>query len=99
METKQTVILLQLLNKMDHDPLAGDREGNIPAHLAAAEGNLECLRLLVYSYQEDQTAEVVSCRNNNVSIPNISTTMFTEIMNYIELLIMAICIDDQVCLY
>lgn len=70
---------------MDHDPLAGDREGNIPAHLAAAEGHLECLRLLVYSYQEDQTAEVVSCRNHNVSIPNASAAIFTEMKNYIEL--------------
>ena len=80
---------------MNHDPLAGDREGNIPAHLAAAEGHLECLRLLVYSYQEDQTAEVVSCRNHNVSIPNSSATILTEMKNYIEL-ILAPCIDVQV---
>ena len=80
MEMKWTIIFLQLVSKMDHDPLTGDREGNIPAHLAAAEGHLECLRLLVYSYQEDQTAEVVSYRNNKVSISNTLTTIHTEMM-------------------
>lgn len=41
-----------------------DLEGNIPAHLAAAEGHLDCLRLLVYYKNEPE--DVITSRNNRV---------------------------------
>ena len=41
-----------------------DLEGNTPAHLAAAEGQLESLRLLVY--HKRQPADILISRNNNV---------------------------------
>ncbi len=42
-----------------------DTEGNAPAHLAASEGHLDCLRLLVY--HKKQPMDVVIARNNDVS--------------------------------
>ena len=42
-----------------------DAEGNTPAHLAAAEGHLDCLRLLVY--YKNEPAEVIGARNDKVS--------------------------------
>ena len=57
--------LLQLIVKYEIDPNSEDKMGNTPAHLAAAEGHLECLKVLVY--HRKQPLEVVTCKNNNVS--------------------------------
>jgi len=73
-------ILLQLLSKMDLDLLAVDREGSTPAHLAAAEGHLECLRLLVY--HKHKAVEVLNCRNNSVSIPEWFYHMLTAVTSH-----------------
>jgi hypothetical protein len=59
-------LLLQLIVKYEIDPNSEDKIGNTPAHLAAAEGHLECLKVLVY--HRKQPLEVVTCKNNNVSI-------------------------------
>lgn len=40
-------------------------DGNTPAHFAAMEGHLECLKVLVY--HKNKPLEVVSKRNNDVS--------------------------------
>ena len=57
--------MLQLIVKYEIDPNSEDKMGNTPAHLAAAEGHLECLKVLVY--HRKQPLEVVICKNNNVS--------------------------------
>ena len=58
--------LFQLLVKLQEvDSNVEDSEGNTPAHLAAAEGHLDCLRLLVY--HKHQPMDVVFARNNEVS--------------------------------
>ncbi len=44
---------------------ATENNGNAPAHFAAMEGHLECLKLLVY--HKNQPLEVISKRNNDVS--------------------------------
>ena len=55
----------QLLVKLPEMALdAADLEGNLPAHLAAAEGHLDCLRLLVYC--KNEPAHVMASRNNHV---------------------------------
>ena len=46
------------------DPNLEDSEGNTPAHLSASEGQLDCLRLLVY--HKHQPMDVVLSRNNDV---------------------------------
>lgn len=57
---------MQLLLKLpEMDATVEDRDGNSPAHLAATEGNLDCLRLLVY--HKKQPMDVVAARNNDVS--------------------------------
>lgn len=57
----------QLLVKLSEvDSSLEDLEGNTPAHLAAAEGHLDCLRLLVY--HKHQPMDVVIARNNEVSM-------------------------------
>ena len=58
--------MLQFVIKYEIDPNSEDKVGNTPAHLAAAEGHLECLKVLVY--HRKQPLEVVTCKNNNVSI-------------------------------
>ena len=59
--------LFQLLVKLQEvDSNVEDSEGNTPAHLAAAEGHLDCLRLLVY--HKHQPMDVVFTRNNEVSL-------------------------------
>ena len=58
-------ILLQFVIKYEIDPNSEDKVGNTPAHLAAAEGHLDCLKVLVY--HRKQPLEVVTCKNNNVS--------------------------------
>lgn len=61
-----TLLALQLLVKLSEvDTGVEDSEGNTPAHLAAAEGHLDCLRLLVY--HKHQPMDVVVARNNDVS--------------------------------
>ena len=84
LRTSQPIICfkssLQLLSKMDLDLLAVDREGSTPAHLAAAEGHLECLRLLVY--HKRKAVEVLNCRNNNVSIPECFYHMLTSVTSH-----------------
>ncbi len=44
---------------------ATENNGNAPAHFAAMEGHLECLKLFVY--HNNQPFEVISKRNNDVS--------------------------------
>lgn len=57
--------LHQLLVKLpEMSPNMADLEGNSPAHLAAAEGHLDCLRLLVYCNNEP--GDVITARNNKV---------------------------------
>ena len=59
--------LFQLLVKLQEvDSNVEDSEGNTPPHLAAAEGHLDCLRLLVY--HKHQPMDVVFARNNEVSL-------------------------------
>ena len=58
-------LTLQSVIKNGIDPNGEDSIGNTPAHLAAAEGHLECLKVLVY--HRKQPLEVVTYRNNNVS--------------------------------
>ena len=43
-----------------------DRDGNSPAHLSAAEGHLDCLRLLV-EQAKSGVREAITSRNNDVS--------------------------------
>ena len=58
--------LFQLLVKLQEmDSNVEDSEGNTPSHLAAGEGHLDCLRLLVY--HKHQPMDVVFARNNEVS--------------------------------
>ena len=59
------VMFVQMVIKYEIDPNGEDKVGNTPAHLAAAEGHLECLKVLVYHRR--QPLEVVTSRNNNVS--------------------------------
>lgn len=61
----QTFPPMQLLVKLSEvDSNIEDSEGNTPSHLAAAEGHLDCLRLLVYHKRNPM--DVVIARNNNV---------------------------------
>ncbi len=48
-----------------------DSEGNTPAHLAAAEGHLDCLRLLVY--HKRQPMDALIARNNEVRLNQAET--------------------------
>lgn len=66
--------LFQLLVKLaEVDSNLEDSEGNTPAHLAAAEGHLDCLRLLVYHKKEPM--DVVIARNNNVKLQETRETI------------------------
>ena len=56
---------MQLVINLGIDANADDKDGNTAAHLAAMEGHLECLRLLVY--HKSQPLDVVTSRNNDVS--------------------------------
>ena len=53
-----------LVKNPEVDATQEDSDGNSPAHLAATEGHLECLRLLVY--HRKQPMEAIMARNNDV---------------------------------
>ena len=54
------------------DSKATEKEGNTPAHFAAMEGHLECLKLLVS--HKDNTLEIITSRNNEVINNNCLTS-------------------------
>jgi len=56
--------LLLKLSELSHN--VADTEGNTPAHLAAAEGHLDCVRLLVY--HKNDPAEIIGARNDKVCL-------------------------------
>lgn len=66
-----------------HGPNANsvENDGNIPAHFAAMEGHLECLKVLVY--YKNKPLEVVSKRNNDVSGYSVQKT-YTMIMHTLQ---------------
>ena len=60
--------LFQLLVKLQEvDSNVEDSEGNTPGYLAAAEGHLDCLMLLVYHMHKHQPMDVVYAISNEVS--------------------------------
>lgn len=78
--------ILQLLVKLSEvDTSLEDSEGNTPAHLAAAEGHLDCLRLLVYHKREPM--DVIIARNNEGSTPKDLAIKFhkQECVDFLEL--------------
>lgn len=58
----------QVVMGLGLDSKATEREGNTPAHFAAMEGHLECLKLLVY--HKDNPLEIITSRNNEVITEN-----------------------------
>lgn len=56
---------MQVVRGLGPNTNSAENDGNIPAHFAAMEGHLECLKLLVY--YKNKPLEVISKRNNDVS--------------------------------
>ena len=68
-----------MVSEQGVDLLADDKQGNTPAHLAAAEGHLDCLKLLV-CHKDSQPQAVVSFRNNDGATPKDLALQFQKML-------------------